>query len=320
MKLINLIISINENKYNAGKISMSTYVRLQETIKLIAAADISHKDIKNITAEELRSFLNSFIDDYSNSTIGKIYMQLTKAYKVALKRGYIKKNIMEDIDEIPKPSSRKQSKKVEALTLEEQRKLLSVLCNEETTSIYKDIILLMLYTGMRIGEVLALNYKTDIDFIHRELKINKTLTRTVGHKYILGNTTKTYTSNRIFPITTIVEKILRESLWFNKGNEKNMLFWDYKNDDFIKPYEVNCYLKRIAKKYSICSQIHNHMLRHTYATRSIEAGVPPVVLQKKLGHKDVSVTLNTYTSVFEKFEDKKDEDLIHYFAQNGLLL
>ena len=46
------------------------------------------------------------------------------------------------------------------------------------------------------------------------------------------------------------------------------------------------------------------MLRHTYATRCIEAGVPAEVLQKLLGHKDISITINTYTTIFDKY--KKD--------------
>lgn len=320
MKLIEVINDINDKKYNAGKISTSTYVRLKETTKIIEKSEISNLDPKKISSKQIRDFLNSLIYDYSDSTIGKIYMQLNKSFKVLVKQGYINKNLMEDTDEIPKPSSRKGTKKVEALTIEEQQKLIKVLCNEEAEHEYKDIILLMLYLGSRVGEVLAINYKTDIDFIYKELKIHRTLTRSFGNKYVLGNTTKTYTSNRICTITPIVERILREALFLNKGNSENMLFWDYKNNDFIKPYEVNQYLKRIAKKYNICSHIHNHMLRHTYATRSIEAGVPAVVLQKKLGHKDVSITLNTYTSVFSKFEDKKDDDFMKYLVTNNLMI
>ena len=320
MKLITLINSINDNKYNAGKISESSYSRHKDTIKIISSSPISKLDIENITQEQLRTFLNSLIYNYSDSVISKVYMHLRKAFKLALKRGYIDKDIMADTEELPKPSSKKPRKKVEALTLDEHRKLINVLCNEEASHDYKSIILLMLYTGMRIGEVLALNYKTDIDFNYNELKITKTLTKVLGDKYILGNKTKTYMSDRIFPITPVVSRILRDAIFRNKGNSQNMLFWDYKNDTFISPPEVNSYLKRIAKKYKICPKIHNHMLRHTYATRCIESGVPAVVLQKKLGHKDVSITLNTYTSVFSKFEDKKDDDLMRYLTENSLMV
>lgn len=319
MKLISLIKEINENKYNSGKLATSSYVRYLETEKLISHSDIVQREINEISLEDLRRFLNSFVDDYSNSQITKIYVMLSKSYKLATKRGYIDKNIMADVEELPKPTSRKPSRRVESLTIEEQKKLLNVLCNEEALNDYKDIILLMLYTGMRIGEVLALKYKDDIDFLHKELRITKTLTKSFGSTYVVGNKTKTYTSTRIITITPIVERILREALFVAEANPQELLFWDFDAEDVIKPYEVNFYLKRIAKKYKICPHIHNHMLRHTYATRSIEAGVPAVILQKKLGHKDVSVTLNTYTSVFDMFEDKKDDDFMEYLTRNGLM-
>ena len=320
MTLVEIIRYMNDTKYNAGKIGEATYLRHNQTIQLISSADVANTEIDKITLEQLRTFLNSFIYDYSDSSIGKIYTHCKNAFRYSEKHKYIVKNIMEDIEELPKPSSRKMKRKVEALTIDEQRKLISVLCNEECCHKYKDIILLMLYTGMRIGEILALNYTMDFNFDARILIIHTTLTRDVNGKCILGRTTKTYTSSRIFPITPIVERILRDALYRCSKNRECMLFWDYENDTFIDPSEVNSYLKRIAKKYKICKHIHNHMLRHTYATRCIESGMPAVVLQKKLGHKDVSITLNTYTSVFDKFEDKKDDEFMEYLVKNSLMI
>ena len=63
----------------------------------------------------------------------------------------------------------------------------------------------------------------------------------------------------------------------------------------------------------------SHSLRHTYATRSIEAGVTPVVLQKLMGHTDVSITLNTYTSVFDKYKETELEKVNQYYMKENLL-
>ena len=60
------------------------------------------------------------------------------------------------------------------------------------------------------------------------------------------------------------------------------------------------------------------MFRHTYATRCIEAGINIKVLQKKLGHKNIQTTLDTYASVFDKFEGQEDDKLLKYFEENKI--
>ena len=72
--------------------------------------------------------------------------------------------------------------------------------------------------------------------------------------------------------------------------------------------------------------ISTHCLRHTYGTRCIEAGMTAVVLQRLMGYKDVTVTLNTYTSVFNKFKEDEIEKVnntyifLFYFKFKGLIL
>ena len=60
------------------------------------------------------------------------------------------------------------------------------------------------------------------------------------------------------------------------------------------------------------------MLRHTYATTLIESGVPPKVVQKKLGHHDISITLNTYAEVLAQYEDTCDNMYLDYLQQNNI--
>ena len=77
-------------------------------------------------------------------------------------------------------------------------------------------------------------------------------------------------------------------------------------------------LKNILQKIGL-EEFSTHQLRHTYATRSIEAGMSPVVLQKLMGHTDVSVTLNAYTSVFDKYKKAELEKVNQYYIEQNLL-
>ena len=82
-------------------------------------------------------------------------------------------------------------------------------------------------------------------------------------------------------------------------------------------------LKRVLEKYNIIDdtikgKVSCHSLRHTYATRCIEAGMQPKVLQKLLGHTDIKITLNTYCDAFDNFRDENIEKLNKYLEQNGI--
>ena len=66
--------------------------------------------------------------------------------------------------------------------------------------------------------------------------------------------------------------------------------------------------------------ISSHCLRHTFGTRCIEAGMRAVAVQRLLGHKDVSVTLNTYTTIFDRYKEQEIEKLNEYYMNNDILL
>ena len=244
----------------------------------------------------------------------KLYMFLNKGFKIAFSERITPFNIM-DNETLKKPKAKKESQKVEALSVEEQKKLVSIL--ENSTYKYRDIILLAIFTGMRIGEILAIT-KNNINLKENTLQIEKTLTRDKNDKVILGSTTKTKKGQRTIYLSNNATLILKRTLLTNVTNMYNLVFYDYEKNTFITPNEINCFLQRLNQKYKFCDHIHTHMLRHTFATRCIESGMSAKVLQEILGHRKIQTTLDTYTSVFEKFNKDENEKYNNYMKEIGM--
>ena len=307
-----------KQKYDDGLVSDRTYYRDNDTLTLIkkCCSNFVDKPIQKITIEDIQTAKKN-MRDYSNSTIDKMWILINKCFKIALSRRLIPYNIMLD-ESLSKPISKKEDKKIEALTVEEENRLIEVFNNQEKDHKYRDIILLQLYTGMRIGEVLALS-KDCIDLEDNTLTVYRTLTRDDKGNVVMGKHTKTFVrtvgidkGKRTFPMTQQVRDLINKILTSKNKNIYNLLFWDYQNCTFISYNELNAYLRRINEKYHICStSLHTHRLRHTFVTRCIEKGISLSVIQEIVGHvQSSSITLDTYTSISNNFIEQELKKLI----------
>ncbi len=175
----------------------------------------------------------------------------------------------------------------------------------------------MLYSGLRIGETLSITIN-DIDFKNKELVVSNTLTIDENGKTVIGYKTKTKAGERTLRITPLIEKLLKESVKDYCENENKLLF-TRPNGDLISTGMVLSALKRFFKSNEINEKVTNHILRHTYATRMIESGIPAHVLQKLLGHEDISITINTYVDVFDRYEKQYDNSVNDYLVKNNLV-
>ena len=314
--LIELIESIVEDRFYSNKTRESAYKTNLDTIKRIKQNKISFMEIQKIDEEELKKYFNSLTDKYSNSVIRKCYGLINAGFRKAVIKGYIVRNPFDNKEELQRPKSKKKDKKITALSVIEQGELLQAL-NEYDNKTYANIILLALYSGMRSGEILSLK-ATDIDYKNNVIHIQRSTTRNVKGKVIIGENTKTVNSLRDIVITPIIDKILKDSFKQFRFNENNLLYCS--NDgSLIANGTVNSAFKRLCKKYNIKGgNVNVHMLRHTYATRCIESGMQAKVLQKKLGHHDITITLNTYTDIFSKYEDTCDNNYTEYLEQNKI--
>ncbi len=307
-----------EQKNKDGITSDRTYLRDTETLNQIKNTCNSwiNKPIQKVTVENIEDSKEN-MRKYSNSTIDKIWISLKKGFKIAYSRRKISYNIMED-ETLTKPISKKAAKVVTALSKKEEKKLIKILISNKHK--YNNILLLQLYTGMRIGEVLALS-KDCINFKNNTITVYRTITRNIHGKAILGEHTKTFdkktgidNGKRTFTMKSNVKEIIQKIYSDKITNINNLLFWDYNKNFFITDGEVNSYLTRLNDKYKILDNpnetLSTHRLRHTFITRCQENGVSLPVIQKIVGHvKGSKITNNIYTDVSLDFITKELEKI-----------
>ena len=312
--LIQMIEKNREDKFAANIIGEGQYARLKWTENKIKQSNIANIKIQELTSIDIQNFLNSNTN-LSSSYIKKLHELINIAYKNAVKSRIILVNPM---DNVIKPRSKIETKEIRSLTIEEQRKLTqylkSVKIDEEK---YKVCFLIELYMGLRIGETLALTVD-DIDLKRGYIKVTRTLTRDKDFQIVMNNRAKTFAGRRQLPIPDIIKNEIVEQVKLAENNKDKLLFCC--KDEYVRPNSANTVLKRIFEtQLGMSSQnISTHALRHTYATRCIESGMNAVVLQKLMGHTDVKITLNTYTSVFNDFKESELNKVSKYLNKNIL--
>lgn len=181
---------------------------------------------------------------------------------------------------------------IQVLSIDEQRKLETHLRPKEKPTNLG--ILLSLHMGLRIGEICALSWE-DVDFTNRIIKVRHTVARvrdeslkTDRKTCLIIDSPKTKASVRDIPIPSALLPDLYS--WKRASSSKYVVS---EKDTFVSPrtfeYRYHCILTESGVK-----SINYHALRHTFATRCIEAGVDVKSLSEILGHANVGVTLNTY--------------------------
>ena len=262
--------------------------------------------LKDVKPMDCQRVLNMMEKRYSGSTIYQTHITLSNMFNSALENELIDKTPMTRSVKLPKPVVKKNK----VLTIEEQERFME---EAKKSSNYPQY-LFILNTGTRTGEMIGLKWE-DLDFDNNKIYIRRTMEfRYSNQEWTIGPP-KTKTSFREIPMT----KANREMLLKLKKEAENGRFVEDRFKEFVfinkkgtptKNSTYDSHLMKLTNKAQI-QNISMHTLRHTFATRCVEAGMKPKTLQMILGHANINVTMNLYVHLtdeekrkeMEKFED-----------------
>ena len=280
----------------------------------VRTGNLINKYIGNYTFEQLSTpfiqteLINKLKDDnYSYSTIHKVYVLLNECLQYAVDTDKLDKNPCRLVKQPPKKMFEK--KEIRWLS-EDEIKLFKeqAVCKYKTGNdryIYGLPISLIIYTGLRCGELAALKW-SDIDFENKKIYVRKNIvtiydyedTERKTRKVNLQASTKT-SEGRTIPLIKSAEDILNSIK--SKYQEINPDGFIINNSDkMVHVDTLSDSYTNIAKTAGIENPLGIHTLRHTFASLLIKKGVDIKIVSDILGHKDVSFTYNIYVHILEE--------------------
>lgn len=280
-------------------------------IKLHIKPHLGFVKVSELNPMLLQNFFTDKQKTLSNSSINAMRNVLNGTLKLALKQNVILINPMKQIE----LKSKKSEKNKTAYTTEEE---LELIMNDIKDTRYYIPFLIALHTGARRGEVLALTW-SDIDFDSKTISFNKSLLAVDG-KPVQLSSTKTNSSNRCILMTN---KLVQELAIWKEKQDSNKAYYEenyYTDYDFIctnedgtpiNPKRFSTQVSRMSKRLNINFTFHD--LRHTHATRLILSDVNIKVIQERLGHSDITTTLNVYSHVTPQLEQDSIDKLENKF-------
>ena len=258
-------------------------------------------DVKPLHCQKI--FLEMADEDYKTSTIYQARIALYNMLEFAkendvLRYNPCKKSVKSDMG---KPSDKKV-----ALTIDEQKKFLEGAAEQSYENQYRFV----LQTGLRTGELVALQWR-NVDFKKRTLTIDHSM----EYRYNVGEwrigEPKSKSGYRTIPLTEEAIRILKDQKEKNKKIKVIPIeFSEYiflcRKGTPIKNSTSDTALFKICDKVGM-KRFSMHVLRHTFATRCIEAGMKPKTLQILLGHSNIGITMNLYVHTTEEEKQKEIE-------------
>ena len=288
--------------YKRPKVQAGTFQRFK-TVRNLIEKYFDGVKIQNVTRTDYQQFLNQIGQKYAKSTMQLITVTIKSCVKSAVVDEVITKDFTQRTEAV---YNRDRGLSVDYLTVEEIKRLVETIKNSlNPKHPIPYMILTAIYTGMRLGEITALEW-SDIDFDKQTISITKSWSPTTYST----KAPKNDSSNR----TIAVNKFLLDTLLQLKSNSHDMVFKTANGMPFSG--SVNASLRSFLKKADIDkSGYHFHSLRHSHVAYLLSKGVDLYAISKRLGHKDMTVTAKVYAYLIDEYKEKQDQQIIKAIAE-----
>lgn len=271
--------------------------------------------LANLDRRFLQEAIEKVIETNGHIAAKKVRHRLRGIFKYAVQYSYIENNEVDytTIPQRPKTLEELEKKRNNFLTMDEIKALVNVLNGREYHQKYADMVLVLSLTGMRYGELTALQLK-NIDFQNNKIEITGNFDSVNKIKTLPKTTTSIRT---IKASKTVMEAIQRQIARLSKR------FQPLSSDDYIfcferwnQPTTISCFiqiLKKYGKEAGIDKNLTSHIFRHSHISFLAESGLPIKSIMDRVGHSNAKMTLEIYSHTTQDMEDKLVDKLDSIF-------